>query len=358
MPSAGTRLLATSSVNTKRARPDTMDPLTQGVVGAALPQATTRKAHVRIAGAFGFLAGMAADIDIFIRSDTDPLLYLEFHRQFTHALIFIPVGGLICGLALHWLLGQRWRLSRKESVVFCTLGYATHALLDTCTSYGTLLLWPFSNERFAWSIVSVIDPLFTAPVLLLVLAAALLRKPVLARAALAWALLYLAAGAIQHQAARNMGLAIAASRGHQPVRLEVKPSFGNIVVWKVIYETQDRYYVDAVRAGISPMDFPGESVPKLDIKRDLPWLDSTTQQARDIERFRWFSDGFIAQDPKHPNRVIDVRYSLLPNQIDPLWSIALSPDASPTTHARYLTHRDNPRQNIAELWTLVTAEER
>lgn len=333
-----------------------MDPLTQGALGATLPQATTRKAHVAIAGVFGFLAGMAPDLDVFIRSDADPLLYLEFHRQFTHALIFIPVGGLLCGLALHWLLGRRWRLSRRESVVFCTLGYATHAFLDTATSYGTQLFWPFSDERFAWSIVSVIDPLFTAPVLLLVLAAMLFRKPGLARVALAWALLYLAAGAIQHQAARNMGLAIAASRGHQPDRLEVKPSFGNIVVWKIIYEAGDRYYVDAVRAGISPMDFPGESVPKLDVKRDLPWLDPATQQAKDIERFRWFSDGFVAQDPKHPDRVIDVRYSLLPNRIDPLWSIALSPDAPPTAHAQYLTHREAPRESIAQLWKLVTAD--
>ena len=68
-----------------------MDPLTQGVVGAALPQATRRKTQVGIAGAFGFVAGMAADLDVLIRSETDPLLFLEYHRQFTHSLIFVPV---------------------------------------------------------------------------------------------------------------------------------------------------------------------------------------------------------------------------------------------------------------------------
>ena len=72
-----------------------MDPLTQGALGAALPQATRSKLHVGIAGGLGFLAGMTADLDVLIRSEADPLLFLEYHRQFTHALIFIPVGGLL-----------------------------------------------------------------------------------------------------------------------------------------------------------------------------------------------------------------------------------------------------------------------
>ena len=43
----------------------------------------------------GFLAGIFPDIDIFFRSNHDPLLFLEYHRQFTHSLIFIPIGGFI-----------------------------------------------------------------------------------------------------------------------------------------------------------------------------------------------------------------------------------------------------------------------
>ncbi|MDB2316436.1 metal-dependent hydrolase, partial [Luminiphilus sp.] len=31
------------------------------------------------------------------------------------------------------------------------VGYATHGLLDACTTYGTMLLWPFSDARIAWS---------------------------------------------------------------------------------------------------------------------------------------------------------------------------------------------------------------
>ncbi len=333
-----------------------MDPVTQGALGAALPQATADRSRLGVAGILGFVAGMAADLDVLIRSETDPLMYLEYHRQFTHALIFIPLGGLLSALALHWIVGRRWGLTFGRTFVFCTLGYATHALLDACTSYGTMLLWPFSDARFSWSVVSVIDPLFTLPLVALVVLAGLKRKPVLARIALVWAVFYLALGSLQHRNALAMGEELAASRGHTPVRIEVKPSFANIVVWKIITETPDRFYVDAVRAGVRPAVFPGVSLAKLDPAGDLPWLDPTSQQARDIGRFSWFSDGFVAEDPRRPNRIIDVRYSFAPNDARALWSIDLVPGAPPTAHASYQTHRGNARERLDTLWRMIAGD--
>ena len=60
-----------------------MDPLTQGVLGATLPQASVSGRYAASAGLLGFLSGLAADLDVLIRSSTDPLLFLEYHRQFT-----------------------------------------------------------------------------------------------------------------------------------------------------------------------------------------------------------------------------------------------------------------------------------
>ncbi|MEZ9417274.1 metal-dependent hydrolase, partial [Vibrio sp. 10N.286.49.E1] len=78
------------------------------------------------------------------------------------------------------------------------------------------------------------------------------------------------------------------------------------------------------RVGTSVNVYPGESIAKLNVSSDLPWLDSNSQQAKDIERFRWFSNGYIAQDPSDDLRIIDVRYSIVPNQLKALWSIKLS----------------------------------
>jgi inner membrane protein len=73
-------------------------------------------------------------------------------------------------------------------------------LLDACTTYGTQLLWPFTDARFAWNTVSVIDPLFTLPILALVITAGLRKRPLFARLALAWALIYLSMGLVQRDA--------------------------------------------------------------------------------------------------------------------------------------------------------------
>ncbi len=312
-----------------------MDPLTQGVLGASLPQSVANKKHAAVAGLFGLLGGMAPDLDIFIRSNSDPLLFLEYHRQFTHSLLFIPLGSFICALILYVLLGRRWGLTLTRSWLYCCLGYATHGLLDTCTSYGTQLLWPFSDRRIAWSIMPIVDPLYTLPIFVLVLTASCRKSPLLARVALAWALIYPCVGLLQRDRVIAAGWALAKERGHQPIRLEVKPSFANIIVWKTVYETDQRYYVDAVRATVSTEHYPGDSVEKLDVARDLPWLDPESQQAQDIERFRWFSNGFIAKDPNNHYRLIDVRYSMVPNEVSALWGIELSPHAESRDHVLY-----------------------
>jgi len=333
-----------------------MDPLTQGALGAAFPQAMAQRRQVVSAGLLGFLSGMAPDLDVLIRSSEDPLLFLEYHRQFTHSLFFVPFGGLICALLLHGLIGRRGGLSPWQTYLFCVLGYATHGLLDACTTYGTLLLWPFSDQRFAWNTISMIDPLFTLPLLALVIWAALRRRPALARAGLVWVLAYQGLGVWQREQAELHGWAVARERGHEPLRLEAKPSFANILVWKVVYETDTHFHVDAVRTWPSVVDYPGGSIPRLDVARDLPWLQGESQQRLDIERFRWFSNGYVALDPAVPGRIIDVRYSMLPNEINSLWSIQLRPHAAPDDHVSYAMHRSGGRQQAGVLWRMLRGD--
>ncbi len=333
-----------------------MDPLTQGAVGAALPQAVSRRGDVAIAGLLGFLAGMTPDLDVLIRSSTDPFVALEYHRQFTHSLIFIPFGSLLCALVLHPLLGRRRGLSLRQTVLYCTLGFATHALLDACTNYGTLLLWPFSDLRVAWNNVSIIDPLFTLPILGLIALAAVRKAPFYARVALVWGLGYLALGLYQQQVAEGVGRELAAQRGHVIRRIEAQPSFGNLLLWRVTYETDTHFHIDAVRAGFRPEVYPGEARPRLDLARDFPWLKPDTQQARDVERFRWFSRDYLSPDKNDPSRIVDIRFSVLPNVTVPMFSIALDPTAGPDTHAAYLFDRGEPAARIGALWEMLAGD--
>lgn len=330
-----------------------MDPISQSALGAVASENLAPRKHLTIACVLGLLAGMAADLDVLIRSDEDPLLFLEYHRQFTHSLIFIPFGGLICAGVFHFFVRKRWQLSFRRTLLYCTAGYATHALLDSCTSYGTQLFWPFSNYRVSWGNISIIDPLFTLPIVALVILAAVKKRHIFTRVAMVWLLAYLAFGFVQKERAESAGWDVAQSRGHAPLRLEAKPGFANLLLWKIIYETEDKIYVVGVRAGIHKRIYPGQSIAKLNVERDFPWLAPDSRQARDIERFRWFSDGFIALHPDNPNRVIDVRYSMVPDEVEALWMVELDPQKKPQEHVAYAHEHSRGNSKISRLWAMI-----
>ncbi len=331
-----------------------MDPISQGVLGAVFAQTRSQKKDLGKAAVIGALAAMTPDLDVLIKSSIDPLLALDYHRHFTHSLFFIPFGALLCSLVLYPLFGRRWGVSFWQTLTWATIGYATHALLDACTSYGTLLLWPFSNYRVAWDIVSIIDPLFTIPLIIFAVMASIQQRSRLAVCAVSWVFVYLGIGVIQHERAIDVGRELAASRGHEVIRLEVKPSFANLVVWKSIYETPDRFYVDGVRPGFGQDKiWEGESIAKLNAARDFPWLDADTQQAKDIERFRWFSADYLALDPLNSQRIVDIRYSMLPNEITPIWGIELSALAHPEQHIVYTVTRKSSEDVLDEFLAMI-----
>lgn len=328
-----------------------MDPLTQGALGAVVAQACAPREQTRAAALLGGLSGMAPDLDVLIRSGSDPLLFLEYHRQFTHSLLFIPVGGLLCAAVLYPLV--RRRLPFAAVFAYCVIGYATHGLLDACTSYGTQLFWPFSDYRVAWNNVSVVDPAVTIPLVAFVALSAIRHSSFAARLGVVWVVAYLTVGVAQRERAEAFGHSVARDRGHPVAGVVAKPSFGNLLLWKTVYAHGGRYYVDAVRLGWEPTPFSGESIEALDVGRDLPWLRPDTVQARDLERFRWFSDGFIAANSDDPSRVIDVRYSMLPNRIDGLWGIELDRSAPPEAHAAFFTARRMTDETRAQLFRML-----
>lgn len=317
-----------------------MDLLTQGLLGGTLALAASKREHARAAAAVGFGAGMLADADILIRAGDDPLLNVEFHRHFSHALIFIPVGALIAAVILWPLLRNRLGFGRLYG--FALLGYATSGLLDACTSYGTQLLWPFSGERIAWSIIAIVDPLFSLVLVVALLLGIRYRRAIPARAGLALCGLYLAFGAWQHHNALDAARELALQRGHQVERLMVKPTIANLVLWRSVYLANDRYHVDAIRIAPGPERvYAGTSLPRFERARDLAALAPDTVLAIDIQRFERLADGYVVIDPKRKNVLSDIRYSMLPTAVKPMWGIELDLEA-PSRHARFEHYRDRP----------------
>lgn len=335
-----------------------VDTVTQFAIGAAAGQVVGGRRLGRTAALVGGLAGWLPDADVLIRSAADPLLAIEQHRGFTHALAFVPIGAAL--VAAPFLLRREWR--ERAGAVYATAvaGWATHAPLDACTSYGTQLLWPFSDLRIAWNVVSIVDPAITLPLLAGVLLAALWRRRWPAAAALSLAAAWLGLGAVQHLRAAQAQEALARARGHEVVRARVDPSLANVIVWRSLYRTADgRLHADAVRVpllGGAITVREGTSAPSAS-PAEIVALPSAAPgaTARAARIWFWFADGWVGRLPGPALILADHRYSADPAGLSPLWALTLRPDDPVAPVAR-----SSPRlggRGLAELWREVAGRD-
>jgi inner membrane protein len=285
-----------------------VDPISQTLLGAVTAQATVGRRLGRWAALFGAVGGELPDLDVLLPAD--PAMPMEYHRHFTHAIAFIPVGGVLA--ALPFMLVPAFRRQWKLVLAATTIGCATHGFVDMCTTYGTYWLWPLVDRRLAWDVISIIDPVFTLVLLLGMMWSLIGGSARGATVALSLALSWIGVGVVQHHRAASVQRRIAESRGHQIERGRVMPTLGNLVVWRSLYESGGVLYADAVRVGRSAGVRIGTSVPV------TPQVDV---------RFRAFADGYVARVPGPPPTIYgDMRYSLSPEGFVPLWGIAVTDD--------------------------------
>jgi len=329
-----------------------MDILTQGLLGAALAQTNAKQNETRIAALVGFASGLLADADVLIQSSNDSMLTIEYHRHFTHSIIFIPLGALLAAFIL-WPFMKR-HLSFKRLYVFSLLGYSLSGVLDAFTSYGTHLFWPLMQERVAFNIISIIDPVFTFTLLAGVVLSIKRKLPAPARIGLLFAGLYMLVGWIQHERAWDMLQKVALDRGHVIERGIVKPTLGNILVWRSVYQYKDHLYVDGVRVGLfdNPRFYKGHSVVLFKLEEDFKDMPKSLALYKDIERFMEFSDGYVSIHPESSHILGDIRYANKPLGVKPMWGIEMDIH-NPQHHAEYKFYRDLSKENRQQYYDML-----
>lgn len=303
-----------------------MDPITHTVFGAVAGHAVMHSKLGRGAILFGAAGGALPDIDVFWGFLADPALPWEHHRHFTHALAFIPIGGLLAAAPL--LIFKRFRPHAFAAWLTASIGCATHGINDTFTSFGTFLYWPFSNQRAAWDVISIIDPLFTVPLILGLLLALIIARAWPTRIAFALSLLYVGLGFAQNQRVMNVQQQLADMRGHDIVRGRAMPTFGNIIIWRSLYEDADGYlHADAVRPGLlgPTLVHTGETVRRV-TAAEMPGDPITGAYIAELfEKFSDFADGYVAHVDGYPNALGDMRYSMVAHSFSPMWGLYLTP---------------------------------
>lgn len=316
-----------------------MDPVTHGLIGATASQSLASDTKIRAAAFAGFVSAMVADLDVLISDSSDPLLNLEMHRQFTHSLIFIPLGALIATFVVWWFVKKR--LTFKETYLFSLAAYATAGIADSFTSYGVKLLWPFIDERYALNIISVFDPLFTLGLLVTTGLVFYKKQRGLSWLAWVWMGLYLLLAYGQYGRAESIASKIAAHNNHLARETVIKPTIANQLLWSIRYVSQnDSLHAYGVR--ISPFSDPiiykGRSAILLDWREKYASYNGSTLY-RDIQRFSTLSEGYLIQHPRRDQVIGDGRYAMLPTSVSPLWGIKID-TTQPDKHVDFKTYRD------------------
>jgi inner membrane protein len=159
-----------------------MDTLTHALSGALLARATAskdappRSLPRRIAA--GFFACAAPDLD-FVVSFIGPVQYVENHRGVTHSLILLPLWAFL----LSWLLAKILREPDRHGKAgwralygITAMAIGLHVAGDLITSYGTMILAPFSDWRAGIGTTFIIDLWFSGIIIVGLLGCLFLRK--------------------------------------------------------------------------------------------------------------------------------------------------------------------------------------
>lgn len=325
-----------------------MDPVTQGALGAAATLAIWgdgKKLRPVVVGWLGALSAMAPDLDVLIRSSHDSLLAIEYHRHFTHSLAFVPIGATIA--LLPWLASRAVRANLRLAWLISFVGYFTHAPLDCATTYGTQFFWPFSNYRVSLSWISVVDPVFTLPLLAIVIVGARKVSRKLVAIGLFACLSYIGLGALQKVRVSHLQQQLIQARGHQATRRAVYGTFMNQVTWRSLYESSGVIYVDQIRtpyAGSSCLT-EGSTLS--------PAGEATADAGPNVQRgyrlIHWFSSGWVTSSADDPTLLSDARYSLLPYGVRPFWGVQISQSTDTASWANTQIERSIRLSSMVDL---------
>ncbi|MEQ9490974.1 MAG: metal-dependent hydrolase [Alphaproteobacteria bacterium] len=291
-----------------------MDSLTQfalgGVVaGAMLGPRIGARAAILAGGALG----TAPDLDTFLPS-ADAVAAFTSHRGWSHSLIIQALAAPLFAEALMRLFKplrtERWRTWATVYLVF-----ATHALLDAMTVYGTKLFWPLYTEPVGVGSMFIIDPLYTLP-LLIVVVWALSRKQWTERlsrwtkGALAISTAYLAVATGFQQVIEQRAGEILAANGATPERVLAIPTPFNILYWKAIVIDGDRYLNLYLPLAGGPEDVRIYEYPR---RADLIACLQANAAHRDLAAF---SKGFYSVHAENGAVVqADLRMGLTPQYV-------------------------------------------
>ncbi|MGU3494143.1 metal-dependent hydrolase [Xanthobacteraceae bacterium A53D] len=269
-----------------------MDSITQAVLGSAIQGALLGRVQGRRALVYGAMLGTLPDLDVIIRY-ADPVSSMTSHRGFSHSVFVLTA---LAG-AMTWLIRKRWPdagYTGARLFVTIWLVLITHTLLDALTVYGTQLFWPFTPTPASWAAVFIIDPIYSVPLLLGVVFAAIWgmagRGSVVLTCALIFTTAYMGFALGARVFIENRVQHAMQQQGIELSELRAVPMPFNSLLWRVIAKTPDGHYVEAVSSL-----FDKRSPEWLRLPLNLQ-LAEFLEKSEQHHRLRWFTGDWLRYD--------------------------------------------------------------
>ena len=318
-----------------------MDLITQGLLGSTVSQALCDEKNSRKAAFFGFLLGILPDFDVVSILFGD-WASLKYHRGPSHSLIVLFLLTFPVAKFFTWLSKEPSSYNNWLKISFWAL--MTHPLLDWCTTYGTPLFWPLSNARFANDAISIIDPIYSLPLLLATFSYYFIKKfstrKNFALIAIFLSTLYLVWGYGNSVVAINKAKQNLSRQGIIPIEVRATPTFLNTLVWRVI-------------AKLSSDDFMITYLSINNSSKSINWTHIKSDKSPEIQiadnhprgkLFKWFAMNMTVSKvaPNNKNEIIikDLRYGTI---LDPALSLfsatAILKDQKITKFERQVPHQ-------------------
>ncbi|TVQ50626.1 MAG: metal-dependent hydrolase [Saprospirales bacterium] len=350
-----------------------MDSLTQIALGAAVGELLLGRKIGNKAMFWGAVGGTIPDLDVLANPFLSEAASVKFHRGPTHSIFFaavfsvlmawimekyyssylfhsknwrkfwriiftaIPILLLVLILGIGWsgisffsgaialvILGllafSVWQRTpvqpqdiEKPSFLnwywFFFWVFVSHILLDIFTTYGTQMLWPFTDYPFQLDTISIVDPLYTIPLVVFGFVASLYhrssdRRKFFNRLALILSTFYLLLTVANKVHMDSVFRESLEDKGLEYLQIKTTPTLFNNLLWFGIAELEDEYIIGYYSLLDSEREFSDwhREEKNHDLIRNF-------KHDRDVEILVWFSRGFYkVQKSEEGYQFTDLRF--------------------------------------------------
>ncbi len=290
-----------------------MDSVTQIALGATVGEVTLGKKIGNKAILWGGLIGLLPDLDVLIPLG-DAVKDFTYHRSASHSLFVLT---LLTPFMVWLILKIHPKTAdfRNRWIALVFLAFTTHILLDSFTVYGTQVFWPMTTPPVMWSTIFIIDPIYSLPLLIGVIAALKMsrntsRGHTFAKIGLALSSLYLVwtigvkshVGQVAKESLEQQNIS------HNQILTLAAPF--NTMLWRVLVMDNENYYEGFYSIFDKDRDIDFKAYPN---QKKL--LDSL-QEHWPVARLQWFThDNYAVEQMENDIVIKDLRMGFEPTYI-------------------------------------------